>query len=146
MVAVAIPVSLLSWSTWTTITVDPPVEVIGFQTPVKIHLENPHGERTLRVDLEQDGKTYNVSTEVQPTKRLVFSRGHAAPRDLTVNAGKQATPALHDGKAQLLVTAVSNDFRGVTTSRTFDVDVMTAAPHVAADGMQHYINQGGSEM
>ncbi len=144
--AVGVPVTLLSWSTWTTISVDPPVKVIGFQTPFKIHLENPHGERTVKVDLEQDGKTYNVSTEVQPVKRFVFNRGHAAPRDLTVNAGKQSTPALHDGKAQILVTAVSNDFRSMTTSKTFDVDVMTTAPRVVADGVQHYINQGGSEM
>lgn len=117
IVAVAVPVSLLSWSTWTIISVDPPVKVIGFQTPVRIHLENPHGERTVKVDLEQDGKTYNVSTEVQPVKRFVFNRGHAAPRDLTVNAGKQSTPALHDGKAQIVVTTVSNDFRSMTTSK-----------------------------
>jgi murein DD-endopeptidase MepM/ murein hydrolase activator NlpD len=146
MVAVAIPVSMFSWSTWTVISVDPPVKVIGFQTPVKIHLDNTHGERTIKVDLQQDGKTYNLSTEVQPAKHFTFSRGKVAPRDLTVNVGKQATPALHDGKAQILVTAVSNDFRGVTTSKAFDVDVMTAAPHIVADGVQHYINQGGSEM
>jgi len=107
MVAVAIPVSMFSWSTWTVISVDPPVKVIGFQTPVKIHLDNTHGERTIKVDLQQDGKTYNLSTEVQPAKHFTFSRGKVAPRDLTVNVGKQATPALHDGKAQLLVTAVS---------------------------------------
>ncbi|HWE48874.1 MAG TPA: M23 family metallopeptidase [Bryobacteraceae bacterium] len=146
MVVIAFPVSLFSWSTWTTITVDPPVKIIGFQTPVRIHLDNSHGERTVKVDLEQDGKTYNLSTEVQPAKHFVFSHGNAAPRDLTVKAGKQAVPALHDGKAQILVTATSNDFRGVTTSKTIDVDVMTVAPRVTTDGAQHYINQGGSEM
>jgi murein DD-endopeptidase MepM/ murein hydrolase activator NlpD len=29
---------------------------------------------------------------------------------------------------------------------SFDVDVMTAPPQVVADGVQHYINQGGSEL
>ena len=145
MIVVAIPVSLFSWSTWTTISVDPPVKVIGYRTPVKIHLDNPHGERTVTVQTVQDGKPYNIATTVQPAKRFVF-RGHAAPTDIIVDAGKQATAALHDGKAQIVITAVSNDFRGVTTSKTLDVDVMTAAPRVVADGVQHYINQGGSEM
>ena len=49
-------------------------------------------------------------------------------------------------KRSVIVTAVSNDFRGNTDSKTLDVDVMTAPPHVVADGVQHYINQGGSEM
>jgi len=145
MVVIAVPVSLLSWSTWTTITVDPPVKVIGYRTPVKIHLDNPHGERNLTVQTVQDGKSYNIASIVQPAKRLVL-RGHIAPSDIIVDAGKQATAALHDGKAQIVITAVSNDFRGVTTTKTLDVDVMTAPPRIVADGVQHYINQGGSEM
>ena len=64
----------------------------------------------------------------------------------SVNVGKESTPALHDGKARLIVTAVSNDLRHRTDSQSMDVDVMTAPPHVVADGVQHYINQGGSEM
>ena len=76
----------------------------------------------------------------------MFFAGHEKPTDIIVDAGKQATAALHDGKAQIVITAVSNDFRGITTSKTLDVDVMTAPPHVVADGVQHYINQGGSEM
>ena len=45
-----------------------------------------------------------------------------------------------------MVTAVSNDLRRNTDSIGLDVDVMTAPPHVVADGVQHYINLGGSEM
>ena len=63
-----------------------------------------------------------------------------------MKVGKQSVPALHDGKARLIVKTVSNDFRRKTDSKAFDVDVMTAPPRVVADGVQHYINQGGSEM
>jgi murein DD-endopeptidase MepM/ murein hydrolase activator NlpD len=76
----------------------------------------------------------------------MFPERHVAPRDVTVEVGKSSFSALHDGKARVIVSAVSNDFRGKTTSQAFDVDVMTAAPRVSADGVQHYINQGGTEL
>ncbi len=76
----------------------------------------------------------------------VFPQRHVAPRNVTLNVGTKTASSLHDGKAQLIVTAVSNDLRGETDSKSLDVDVMTAPPRVVADGVQHYINQGGSEM
>src|SRR5689334_13533058 len=80
-------------------------------------------------------------------RRDVLRFGATKPaRDLTVNVGRRFTPALRDGKARVIVAAVSNDFRGQTESKSFDVDVMITPPRVAADGVQHYINQGGSEM
>ncbi|HTA42098.1 MAG TPA: M23 family metallopeptidase [Bryobacteraceae bacterium] len=131
----AVPGVLLLRSTGTAISVDPTVSTIGFETPVHLRLTNPHGLKSLSVVLQQDGKEYATTSQTKPVKL-----------DQTVKVGKQSTPALHDGKAQLIVKAVSNDFRGETDSKTFDVDVMTAPPHVVADGVQHYINQGGSEM
>lgn len=145
LLIVGVPAALLLLSTGTNIGVDPPVKTIGFETPVHIHLVNPHGVRSVSVTLEQDGKSYPLSSATSPARRLFIAR-HLAPRDLTVKAGKQEAPALHDGKARLVVAAVSNDFRGETVSKTLDVDVMTEAPHVVADGVQHYINQGGSEL
>lgn len=135
IILLAFPATLYLRSTGTNISVDPAVKVIGFDTPVHLHLENRHGLKSLTVAVEQDGKEYAAVTESKPAKL-----------DLTVRVGKQSVPALHDGKARLVITAVSNDFRGKTDSKSFDVDVMTAPPHVVADGVQHYINQGGSEM
>jgi len=60
--------------------------------------------------------------------------------------GRGKMPALHDGKALIVVTAVANDMRAETAVSSFGVNVMTAPPTVSADGVQHYINQGGSEM
>ncbi len=145
LLIVAAPLSLFLISTGTEIGFDPPVRMIGFETPVHVRLANPHGLRSVSVTVEQDGKSYPLSAAASPARRFLIER-HVAPRELTVKAGKQTAPALHDGKARLVVTAVSNDFRGEKTSKTLDVDVMTEAPHVVADGVQHYINQGGSEL
>lgn len=135
LVLIAAPATLLLRSTGTAISVDPAVTTIGYDTPVHLLLKNPHGLKSLTVAVEQDGKEYASAAETKPVKL-----------DQTVKVGKQSAPALHDGKARLIVKAVSNDFRGKTDSQAFDVDVMTAPPHVVADGVQHYINQGGSEM
>jgi hypothetical protein len=129
----------------TVLTVNPPPKVIGYQTPLHIHAENSHGVRFLNVAVEQDGKSYETRV-AQATSQHMFPERHVAPRDVVANVGKQSTPALHDGKARVIVSAVSNDFRGKTSSVAFDVEVMTAPPKVVADGVQHYINQGGSEM
>ena len=45
-----------------------------------------------------------------------------------------------------MVEAQSNDFRGATDTISADVDVVLRPPPISADGFQHYINQGGSEM
>ena len=122
-----------------------PVTVLGNATSVKLKATNPHGTRMLLVEVEQDGKSYALPPVSSPTRRFLIDR-HAAPTNLTLNLGKQAAPALHDGKARIVVTAVSNDLRAHTDTTARDVDVMIAPPRVAADGTQHYINQGGSEM
>jgi murein DD-endopeptidase MepM/ murein hydrolase activator NlpD len=135
VVLLAVPAALYLRSTGTAIGVDPVITTIGFDTPVHLRLQNPHGLKSLTVAVEQDGKDYASPAQTKPVKL-----------DQTVKVGKQSAPALHDGKARLIVTAISNDFRGKTDSKTFDVDVLTSAPRVVADGVQHYINQGGSEM
>ncbi len=143
---VIVPIlALFFLSDATKITVDPAVQVVGFETPVHIRMENPHGVRSVSVTVEQDGKPYTVTSAEGPARRLFFAR-KTAPKDVTMNAGKKSAPALHDGKATLTVSAVSNDFRGKTDSKSMDVNVILEAPRVVADGVQHYINQGGSEM
>jgi hypothetical protein len=144
LVLIATPVVFFLTSTGTNIGVQP-VKMVGFETPVHIHIDNPHGVRSATVTIEQDGKTWETTAATSPQRRFRIQR-HVAPRDLTVNVGKQSDTTLHDGKARIIVTTVSNDLRARTDSKSIDVDVMTAAPRVVADGFQHYINQGGSEM
>ncbi len=145
LIVAAVPLTMLVMSTETVLTVDPAVKTIGVKTPLHIHAVNPHGVRVLTVSVEQDGKSYDTRA-AQAASQHIFPQRNVPPSDVTVSVGKQSTPQLHDGKARLLVSAVSNDFRGKTSTQAFDVDVMTAAPRVSADGLEHIINQGGSEL
>ena len=145
LLLIAAPGYLYFTSTETAINIDPAVKVIGVKTPVKVRLENPHGERSVEVAIQQDGKSYSASTFASPARRLRIER-HAAPLEITANTGKLSIPALHDGKARIVVTAVSNDLRASAVTKSIEVDILTTPPRVVADGAQHYINQGGSEM
>jgi len=143
LVAASVPLTLVVLSNETALTVVPPVKVIGVKTPVHIHAVNGHGVRVLTVSIQQDGKSYDTRA-AQAKSQQFFPERNVAPLDVTVDIGRQSAPNLHDGKARVLVSAVSNDFRGKTSTLSFDVDVITVPPRVSADGTQHYINQGGS--
>ncbi len=143
---ISIPASLLFISGGTMILLNKPVQNIGIETPVSFHLANPAGTSQLHVSLEQNGKRNEVFTETKPTTHFMFWHKHFPPRDLVVPVGKKEVPALTEGKATLILEAKSNDMRGQTDKFTQPVDVVLTAPRVTADGEQHYLNTGGSEL
>ena len=119
--------------------------VIGDSTPVTVHVVSPHGVRELSAAVEQDGKSVSTVVAQEKAHRLGLFRGEA-PRDFTFSLGRKNDPALHEGKARVIVTAKANDLIGKTSSAEFDVNVVTSPPRVVADGAQHYINQAGAEL
>jgi len=141
-------VILVLWlsSTRTVLSVTPPVTAVGVTTPIKVHVNNPHGVRRLTAILEQDGARYQVFEDRNPSSRVWFWRHHVLPRNYDFIVGKSKAPALHDGKARLIVEAQSNDFRGATDQVSYDVDVATQPPRLQVDDDQHYLNQGGAEL
>ncbi len=143
---IGVPAVLMFLSTGTQIAVNPPVNTIGMETPVRIELRNAHGVRAVQVSVEQNGKRYPVFTETKPAHRWLFFSERNGARDVIAHAGKKDAAALVDGKAKLIVDATSNDLRGQVDSKVYDVDVVTAPPRVTTDSEQHYINQGGSEL
>jgi hypothetical protein len=146
LLVIALPVTLLVLSTCTNLKLDPPITAVGTLTPVQLHIENPHGIRRLTAAIEQDGSRYPVYESSEPPHRLMFWRRHQAPQVTKFQIGKQQAPALHDGKARLIIEVQSNDLRGRTDSLESDIQVITQPPRISADGAQHYINQGGSEL
>jgi len=144
LLCIGAPVALYVSSKPAVIAVDP-VKYIGNETPVNVRVVSPHGIRQLTVEIQQDGKGYSA-THVETSARRFMIERHAPPVSFTSTVGRRKMPALHDGKARIVVTAVANDLRALTEVKFLDVDVMTAPPTVSADGVQHYINQGGSEM
>jgi len=143
---IAVPVCLLMLSGGTVLKIDPPVTAIGDVTPIQVHIENSHGVRRLTGVIEQGGSRYTVFDAHEASHRLMFWRRHLAPQVRTFPVGKQQAPALHDGKAKLMIEAESNDLRGSVDSITSEVEIITQPPRISADGAQHYINQGGSEL
>jgi murein DD-endopeptidase MepM/ murein hydrolase activator NlpD len=143
---IAVPVCLLMLSGGTVLKIDPPVTAIGTVTPVQVHIENSHGVRRITGVIEQGGSRYTVFDVHEAPHRLMFWRRHVAPQVKTFPVGKQQAPALHDGKAKLMIEAESNDLRGRVDSIESEVEIVTQPPRISADGAQHYINQGGSEL
>ncbi len=147
LVVVVVAAALLFLlSSPTVVQLNPPVRVIGRETPVRVQVSNPHGLRRLTASLEQNGAVHQVFETRQPATRLWFFGRNEPPRTISFTAGKKSVPALRDGKARLLIEAQGNDFRASTASLAVDVEVNTRPPRVVADGAQHYINQGGSEL
>ena len=148
VVAAAVAVvaaSLLILSDSTELSFAQPVKTVGVTTPVTIHLANPHGVRHVSAYLEQKGARYAVYEKTSPSRWFRWRRG-VAPQTLTFEAGKSKAPNLKEGKAQLIVEAVSNDFRSSTATAVSDVDVVLSAPRVIPDDLQHYVNQAGMEL
>ena len=146
VVLIAVPASLLMLSSGTVLKLDPPVTAVGDATPIHVRIENSHGVRRITGAIEQGGSRYTVFDVQETPHRVMFWRRHEAPRMKTFQVGRQQAPALHDGKAKLIIEAVSNDLRGRVDSIESDVEIVTQPPRVSADGAQHYINQGGSEL
>jgi len=132
-------------STVTSVEMAPVVKTIGVSTPVSVKLTNPHGVRSLAAYLEQGGARYPLFEQTIPARRFFWNR-HVPSRAVTFDAGKSKVPNLKEGPARVVVEAVSNDFRGASTTAAYDVNVVLSAPRVAPDGLQHYINQGGMEL
>jgi hypothetical protein len=122
------------------------VPVIGVETPFTIRVNSPHGVRHLKAEVEQDGVRHAVYESAQPASRFFFWRRNEPAGEVAVTAGTRATPQIKDGKARLLIEATANDFRAYTARIVQDLQVNSKPPSVAADGAQHYINQGGSEL
>jgi murein DD-endopeptidase MepM/ murein hydrolase activator NlpD len=143
---IAVPAFLLMLSGGTALKIDPPVTAIGDLTPIQVHIENSHGVRRITGVIEQGGSRYAVFDVQETPHRVMFWRRHEAPQVKTFQVGKRQAPALHDGKARLIIEAQSNDLRGRVDSVESEVEIITQPPRISADGAQHYINQGGSEL
>ena len=146
VLVILFPVSLLLLSNGTELKIDPPVTAIGGSTPVQVRVDNPHGIRRFTAIIEQNGTRSTVADLREEPHRLMFWRSHQGPQIRRFQAGKQQAAALHDGKARLIIEAQSNDLRGRTDSVETGVQVILEPPRISADGAQHYINQGGSEL
>ncbi len=144
---IATPVATLYFlSAHTKLDFSPQPASIGVNTPITVHVANPHGLRRFTAILEQDGARTTIDEIKNPADRMKFWLAQFPAQDIHFDAGSKEAPNLKEGKARIVVETQSNDFRGITDTIATDVDVVLRPPTVSADGFQHYINQGGSEM
>lgn len=115
-----------------------PATAIANETTLIVEADSPNGIKHFTATVEQNGQSQQVYEEKlrSPQKVRLFN----------FTAGKKLAPFLKEGPAKLTVRASTNDFRGRTATLTQDVQVVLRPPTVVADGRQHYINQGGSEL
>lgn len=146
VLALLAPAVLFFLSSRPTLALESPPSVIGLETPLKLHIESPHGVRRAAGVIEQNGMRYPVFERAEKPTRLLFWRQKRAPANLIFPVGRKNTPSLKDGKAKLLIEAQANDLRALAASREIDVEVISAPPRLYGDGFQHYINQGGCEL
>jgi len=147
LILVSIPAAILwSSSSHSMLSFQPAPATIGQETPVTVHVVNPHGVRHIVARLEQNGASTLLLQTQTPSDHFLFWRRTHAPQDVAFTAGKKKSPNLQEGKARILVEAESNDLRAATDTISADVNVILRPPALTADSFQHYINQGGSEM
>jgi murein DD-endopeptidase MepM/ murein hydrolase activator NlpD len=146
LLLLASPAALFFLSSVPVLTIESPPAVVGVETPIHLRIESPHGLRQVTGVIEQNGTRYPVFDRSQPVSRLMFWRRHQSPAAVTFPIGRKTTPALKDGKAKLLIEAQANDLRALSVSKEIEFEVISAPPKLSADGFQHYINQGGSEL
>jgi murein DD-endopeptidase MepM/ murein hydrolase activator NlpD len=115
-----------------------PVAAIGTSTTILVQASDPNGVKAFSAALEQNGETKTIFEDKSRSKQkgVIYS----------FTAGKKEAPFLKEGSARLIAKAKSNDFRGATTTFVQEVQVVLRPPTIVADGRQHYINQGGSEL
>jgi murein DD-endopeptidase MepM/ murein hydrolase activator NlpD len=146
LIVAAIPVTLFFMSRHSILAFEAQPKAVGLETPVSVHIDNPHGVRRITAKIEQNGAATVLSETTAPADRMMFWRNHVKPQDFHFTVGKKQAPDLKEGKARIVVEAEANDLRGSTDVVAADVDVILKPPSVTADGSQHYINQGGAEL
>jgi len=115
-----------------------PVAVLGPATPIAVHVQHPKGVRAVTVGVEQNGSNYRLWELTQPSK--------GADETFNFVAGAKTTPQLKDGKAQLIVEAVSNGFPKKTARWQQELTVVTRPPTVSADSDEHYLYLGMADL
>ncbi|MBV8072123.1 MAG: M23 family metallopeptidase [Acidobacteriaceae bacterium] len=115
-----------------------PVAAIGTSTTVLVQVNDPAGVKRFTAAVEQNGQKQKLFEDTSKSKQkgVIYS----------FDAGQKQASFLKEGPATLILQAKSNDFRGATTTLEQSVNVVLKPPTIVADGHQHYINQGGSEL
>ncbi len=139
LVIVLLPVVfVLSRSATPSIDLPKTVTMLGQMTPLSVHVHAPRGVSRVTAFVEQGGARFPVWEMAQPSK--------LADNTFNFTAGVKTTPQLHDGKAVLVIEAISNDLLHKATHIDREVNVVTQPPSVSVDSEQHYLYLGMADL
>jgi murein DD-endopeptidase MepM/ murein hydrolase activator NlpD len=138
-------VLLFAFSATPAVSLSTEVKAIGHSTAIEVRIEDPHGVRSVAAAIEQNGNRYDVWSTRQPTRRIFWQR-NVNPTSWNFVAGTRSTPQLKDGKAELIISATSNDFAARSSRLEREVTVATQAPSVSVDSDQHYLYVGMADL
>jgi murein DD-endopeptidase MepM/ murein hydrolase activator NlpD len=143
---VVVPLALLvALSVTPTLDLPAAVNALGARTPISVQVHASHGLRSASAYVEQNGTRYKAWETSQPARRFVWQR-HVPDSTLQFVTGAQTIPQLKEGKATLIVEAVSNDFRGNRAHVERDVVVVLRPPSLSVDSEQHYLYLGMADL
>ncbi len=137
MVVVAAGVVIFRSST-PILTVGAAPVILGQATPVTVHVRDTRGLRLLQAWVEQNGVRYAVAQAADPNQMK--------DADWKFTAGVHTSPQLKDGKALLVVEAVSSDALRRAARWHAEVNVVTRPPSVMVDADQHYLYLGMADL
>jgi murein DD-endopeptidase MepM/ murein hydrolase activator NlpD len=103
-----------------------------------VQVRDPHGVRSVKAFVEQNGTRYQVFDMTQPSK--------SADNTWSFTAGVKASPQLQAGKAKLIVEATSDDLMRKSASVEHDLMVVTQPPSLGVDSEQHYLYLGMADL
>ena len=142
---IAVAVILFATSAIPVVQLPESLTGIASSTPITVRIGAPHGVRELSAYLEQNGARFALSQQKETAHRFRWPR-NAPESSWTVTAGTQNVPQLKDGKAEIVVEATSNDFRGASIRVAKEVVVVTRPPSISVDSDQHYLYRGMADL
>ncbi len=132
LAVVGIPSALFYLSKPAGVELQPVPTAIGADTTLQIVTTNPCGIRRLLVEVRQGEHSVESRQELS-ANRFRFWRERLPAETHKVRVRAAAEAGFRSGPAVLRVEAVSNDFRGQTTARQFNVMVSLEPPVLHVD-------------
>jgi murein DD-endopeptidase MepM/ murein hydrolase activator NlpD len=127
-----------------------PAKVIGQNGELALVIDTPHGAiKRLDVAIEQEGARIPVLGLPNADAATKINQEGEARVRISHPIGKRALPALKQGKARIVVTAVRPvlfGLREATSTAARDIEVRLTPPRVGVISLHHFINHAGSEM
>ena len=131
-----------------------PVKALGKSTELRVEVSDPrHRIKAVSIRVEQKGKAFKLPVAVAvahppgPPWWKFWASRPVSRWTVTARAGQQELPALHQGHARIVITAVNNSwgrfFRGGRSVMVLRLPVRFSPPQIYVLTTQNNVTDGG---